>query len=197
MSHRATKPAWRRRAGNVAYGIGLAVLALVVAGIAVRVNGQQARLAASDDAVRALAEQVRDLGGTPTVSPPPTPAPGPRGLAGLRGLQGEKGDPGRDGRPPSAGELLTAATRALAADPPPPGEDGTNGADGEDGEDGEKGEPGQDGEDGEDGARGEKGAKGDPGPTCPAGWHQEQVTVLTDAGPRETTTCVQDDGSAP
>lgn len=168
--------------------VAVAAVVAVVIGVVVRQD------AALDQAAldrHALAEQVRDLGGKPVVTPPP-PEQGPRGERGLPGIgiEGPRGETGPRGRPPSSGELLAAATRALRANPPPPGEDGRDGRNGIDGEDGEDG---TDGADGRDGVDGEQGPQGEPGPSCPDGWHTEQVTVLTPEGPRETTTCVEDE----
>lgn len=173
--------------------VAVAVAVAVVIGVVVR---QDAALEMYASDARALAKQVEDLGGKPVVTPPP-PEQGPQGERGERGLpgigiRGPRGETGPRGRPPSAGELLAAATQAFNANPPPPGEDGSDGRDGVDGEDGADG---TDGADGRDGVDGEQGPPGPPGPSCPDGWHQEAVTVLTPTGPRETTTCVEDEGA--
>lgn len=175
------------RLGNIAFGAAVFAGALVVAWVVASINGQQAALNAQTENVRVLAEQggqlaaqVRELGGTPVVSPSlPASEPGPPGISGLRGSEGRQGRPGR---PPSAGELLAAATQALAANPPAPGKVGRAGRDGTNGV---NGADGKDGRNGMDGANGTNGEKGDPGPpptdeqvdAAVARWMQEHCTT--------------------
>lgn len=126
-----------------------------------------------------LCAQVRQLGGTCVVDPaslkgepgPEGPA-GPVGPPGLDGADGAQGPAGADGAPGPTG---------------PAGPAGPQGPAGVDGQ------PGADGTDGADGATGPAGPSGPPGPACPDGWHQAQVTVLTDDGLRDITTCVHDE----
>lgn len=60
-----------------------------------------------------LAQQVRNMGGTPVVEPA---SPGPQGLQGAQGMQG----PG-----PTDEQIDAAVTRILAAHPPAPGQNAT------------------------------------------------------------------------
>jgi hypothetical protein len=112
----------------------------------------------------ALAQQVKDLGGTPVA--------GPRGTTGTAGRDGRDGDPGTSGKDGANG------TNGA------PGTTGTNGAHGKDGVNGAAGTPGTDGRDGRDGAVGPQGPKGDqgeqgvpgtPGPLCPEGYGPDDV----------------------
>lgn len=117
-----------------------------------RAQASQTRNAA---AAKALAAQVRDLGGKPVVQP--STIPGPQGAQGLPGLQGPTGPPGADGPPGDRG---------------PQGRPGDTGARGDRGPDGATGSPGVDGQTGDTGAQGPAGPPGDrgePGPQGPPG----------------------------
>lgn len=128
--------------------------------------------------VSALAQQVRDLGGTPVVAPPGLP-----GADGVPGVDGRDGRDGSDGRNGVDGKNGT--TPPCLSEPPQCR--GANGSDGNDGNDGTAGQTGKDGADGapgQDGAPGEDGADGKP----PSGW------TWTDSAGR-TQTCTRDPGS--
>lgn len=144
--------------------------------LARQVSAQETIAAARDQQLRDLAAQVRRLGGTPVVVPPPGPAgqpgatgpsgsPGQRGGAGARGPAGPAGSTGPSGAPGASGQ---------------PGQDGAQGPQGEPGAPGPRGE------------QGPKGEQGEPGPACADGYHPEQVTVLTSDGPKPATICAKD-----
>jgi hypothetical protein len=121
-----------------------------------------------------LEQYIRARGGTP----PP----------GLSGRRGDKGDTGTAGVPGGKGD--TGSTGK-------PGKDGRDGKRGSPGPvvTGSPGGPGEKGDTGDKGDRGETGPKGDtgePGPTCPSGYHVEDVAVMTDNGFRTVKACVTD-----
>ncbi len=151
--------------------------AMWTAGTVAELRAERTRL---ERQVSTLADQVRGMGGTPSVTPSPG-ASGPPGETGPQGVPGEPGEPGPSGAPGRPGPSGPAGE---------PGEPGQDGAPGEPGEPGPAGPPGPQGPPGEQGPRGEQGP---PGPPCPDGWRQEQVTVVTTSGPREMTTCVRDE----
>lgn len=219
----------RSRIKDAAVVVGLLVLAAVlayiigaVADLGHRADALREELTTSQEDAQMLAEQVEDMGGTPSVTPPP-PGSGPTGPPGPIGPRG---------RPPTAAEVrvavsaycadrngcrgpgptqqdVAAAVNAYCDDRGqcrgPAGEDGTDGADAPPPSDeqvaaavaaycsernecrGPRGEPGADST--------VPGPRGPPGPTCPDGYHREDVTVLTDEGPRQARVCVQDDES--
>jgi hypothetical protein len=154
----------RRKRGNVAAGVAIALATGALAAVVTAFLILSQNLARANDSLdkvnrdRALlAEQVKDLGGTPIAGPkgadgrtvigpsgPPgpsgrpgkpaptiTPSPGPSGPAGPPGSPGPSGAPGADSTVPGP--------------PGPAGQDATGapGRDGKDGEDGEKGDPGE------------------------------------------------------
>jgi hypothetical protein len=103
---------------------------------------------ALNESVTALAQQVRQLGGTPVVQPP--------GIPGPEGQSGRDGTNGRDGR--------DGVTPPCVSEPPQ-----CRGADGEPGEPGEAGPSGQGGQNGQDGTPGKDGTDGVDGQP-PASW---------------------------
>jgi hypothetical protein len=136
----------------------LAFALLVAFGFGVLYLQQQsvgARLRQAEADNRVLAQQVRDLGGTPKVSPQPGPpgSPGPPGRPGIS-VTGPAGPPGPSGRP---GRTVTGPPGkpgvTVTGPPGPPGASVT-------------GPPGPKGDKGD---QGDKGEKGDPGPP-PSGW---------------------------
>lgn len=84
-------------------------------------------------------------------------------------------------------EALREATPAAAI--PIPGSPGRDGQDGKTGATGETGRPGKDGLDGANPSP-IPGPSGPPGPTCPSGYIQQEITVLTETGPRPVVACV-------
>lgn len=112
-------------------------------------DARTATTSAQDAAGRAqqLYDQVKRLGGTPVVQPPPPIAAGPAGQPGATGATGPAGQ-----NPPC---LLTAQQCQ--------GTDGKPGADGTQGVPGPVGPAGADGKDGQPGADGKPGADGAPG----------------------------------
>jgi hypothetical protein len=114
-----------------------------------------------------LAQQVRGLGGTPSVLPPTPGERGPAGPAGVPGLMGPLGPPGPSGPPGATG---------------PAGVPGLNGRDGQDGAAGPSGDPGVSGQPGPTGPAGPSGAPGAPGQP-PDGW-----TATWSDGSTETCT---------
>lgn len=142
---------------------GLACLALV----ALWVQALTHDLREEREYNRALAQQVRELGGKPVAGPPGEPGQsvvGPSGPPGLPGQDGVDGEPGPSGSPGEGGK---------------DGSDGVNGSDGAAGEPGAvgasgaagpAGPPGPQGEPGPAGPQGEAGADGKDGQTCPDGY---------------------------
>ncbi|RSD26341.1 collagen-like domain-containing protein [Amycolatopsis eburnea] len=104
-------------------------------------------------AIAQLAEQVRQLGGTPVVQPAPAGATGATGATGVPGLPGRDG---KDGAPGQTPPCLTTPQQCVGADGKPgqngtpgtPGTAGTPGVAGTPGKDGAPGTPGSDGKDG-------------------------------------------------
>lgn len=99
-----------------------------------------------DQQIRDLAAQVRRLGGTPVVTPPP---PGPAGSPGAAGQPGVPGAVGRSGTAGSPGPIGPSGGRgpvgvpgqSVTGPPGPAGPAGKDGADGKDGKDGKDGSP--------------------------------------------------------
>jgi hypothetical protein len=150
------RPRWRDLAIVAALVIVAAAIAWGAAQVAQLRSGSDLvnqQLSQSQRNVDTLADQVRHLGGVPTVNP----LPGPRGEAGPQGGNGPAGPagpPGPIGPPGPAG---------------PPGQPGPPGPAGADGSDGTDGTAGSDGTDGADGSDGDRGPPGDPGPAGPPG----------------------------
>lgn len=136
----------------------------------------QRRVAQAKHAVESLAQQVKQLGGTPVVKP--HEVPGPIGATGPAGEQGAQGIPGRQGVRGDIGPRgsigPTGATGAIG----PPGPTGLQG---------DTGPVGPAGPAGPTGPKGDKGDKGDPGA---AGYPGEFTFTF---GPF-TYTCTDPDG---
>lgn len=139
-------------------------------------NAGANRALATDAAEKAdaLAQQVRDLGEVPVVTPPSAPSaaesPSTRyvpvpGSPGSRGPTGPAGSPGAPGTP---------------------GDEGVKGGDGSNGSAGSTGQPGEKGSDGKDGA------DGAPGPQGPAGVDGTNGTNGVDGRGIRSTSCEPD-----
>lgn len=188
-------------AAFVSIGLGLSVLAERQGDLVQRERSLRGALAEQRETSRTLAEQVRDLGGRPLVTPPAGPPgePGPAGPAGpaptlaqvidalasycadgrCRGPAGADGRDGQDGRDGARGER------------------GATGATGGTGPQGERGEPGPQGPGGPPGPPGPQGEKGERGEVGPTGY--PETFTWTDPGtPAEgdetTYTCRDPDG---
>ena len=113
--------------------VGGTLLAVLLFGggyLAIHSLGVQLRQAEADR--QTLAEQVRQLGGTPSYAPAvagPRGEPGPPGPPGPSGLPGPPGPVGPSGAPGPTGEPGPAGATG------PPGEPGRDGKDGRDGQD--------------------------------------------------------------
>lgn len=138
------------RHGLPALLLGVVFLVLVV-WLVLEIRDVHDRLRQAQQDGQTLAQQVRDLGGTPKVTPSPGPAgragqPGQPGRAGASGQPGRSGSTGPSGKPGSAGASG------------PPGTPGSPGTAGQPGEQGPAGPPGKDGADGKDGTDGKDGS---------------------------------------
>lgn len=124
-------------------------------------DAHAATSSASDAAGRAqqLYDQVKQLGGTPVVQPPPPVAVGPTGPAGQPGATGATGPTGAAGQSPPC---LFTPQQCQGADGKP-GADGPQGGPGPTGPAGVAGKDGQPGADGKPGADGAPGKDGAPG----------------------------------
>lgn len=123
----------------------------------------------------ALAQQVRDLGGTPVA--------GPKGDDGTNGRDGRDGKNGSDGSAGPVGPTGAPGERGLPGSPGPEGQVGPAGPSGATGERGPQGEQGPVGPTGPSGPQGPAGPKGDQGPpadACPVGY--EGVIVKLEQG---------------
>jgi len=118
-------------------------------------DAHSATSSAQDAAGRAqqLYDQVKQLGGTPVVQPPPPVAVGPAGATGATGATGQRGEPGQS--PPC---LLTASQ---CVGPAGPG--GPAGPEGKAGQTGATGPGGPAGPAGPEGKLGPEGPEGQPG----------------------------------
>lgn len=125
--------------------------------IVVEVVDVKDKLAAAQHANQVLAQQVRDLGGTPRIGPA-----GAAGTAGSPGLPGAAGAPGSPGQPGPAGKQGAAGSTGPAGRTGAPGAS-IQGPAGATGATGPKGDPG---------AAGQAGADGKTGPAGPppSGW---------------------------
>lgn len=125
-----------RRGRRLVVVLGVLTALLIAGGLAGFFIDRSQRIAD----VAALAQQVRDLGGTPVVQPPAVA--GPTGPTGPAGRDGTDGRDGRDGTsPPCLSE--PPQCRGANGDPGTDGQDGQNGADGADGRDGQDGVDGK------------------------------------------------------
>jgi len=127
---------------------------------------------------KALARQVRRLGGKPVVPTTDLAEGEVIVIEGKRGLPGEPGKPGRDGKDGRPGR---------------PGEDGADGI-GEPGPAGSAGPEGRQGPQGDQGQQGPQGPAGPAGPPCPDGYHAEERDVMTTGNPfgEPMLVCVRD-----
>lgn len=136
-------------------GLATAVLALgLFAGLVVLFVDQAQQLRNEQARGDALAQQVRNLGGTPVAGPtgargepgqtvvgargPSGPA-GPTGASGKPGKDGSAGSPGPTGAPGPSG--APGADSTVPGPTGPAGQDGASGAPGKDGSDGKNGAP--------------------------------------------------------
>ena len=124
----------------------------VVSWSTLTVVGMKQDLGRAEKDRAALAQQVKNMGGTPVA--------GPRGNAGVPGRNGRTGDTGATG---------PRGTDGVNGAPGSSGSNGAKGSDGKAGRDGVAGAAGRDGVDGRDGAQGPKGDPGDQGPVGPVG----------------------------
>jgi hypothetical protein len=160
----------------------LGVTVVVIVGflclLAVAVVEQSGELRAEREYNRALAQQVRDMGGKPIKGPQGEPGEpgvgvtGPSGPPGAPGVDGEPGDPGPSGSPGKTGRDGVDGTDGSAGEP------GSVGATGPAGPPGPQGEPGPAGPQGEPG---EEGADGEDGQTCPEGYSLQAPAWDADA----------------
>lgn len=158
-----------RKAGPnlVAAGLAAVFAALAVWTVAEIVSVRH-RLTAAQADNRALAQQVRELGGTPRAGPAgQAGSPGPQGPAGSPGSPGQTGRNGQNGNPGQNGPSG------------PTGRPGLAGAPGAVGQPGAKGDPGATGPQGPRGDTGPAGATGPP----PSSWTWTYLGV--------TYTCTQ------
>lgn len=141
------------------------VVSLLIAGVLGSVALVWQKLDTYSQTQTALANQVKELGGTPVVEPkngePGAPGPqgprGPEGPQGPPGIQGKQGSIGVTGRSP---ECLLVPTRCVG----PKGATGQNGAVGPQGPKGDTGATGKTGDQGPIGPQGEVGPEGKQGP---------------------------------
>lgn len=157
-----------QRQKDVAFALLILAGLVVVALLALWVQGLSRDLRAANDARDALASQVLELGEKPVAGPPGSrgepgtsvtgpPGPtGPTGPTGPPGPTGATGKSGSDGKNGVDGVSITGS----------PGQNGADGAPGVAGPPGPQGEPGPAGPQGEQGPRGEQGPPG----ACPEGY---------------------------
>lgn len=125
----------------------------------------------------ALAQQVRDLGGTPVA--------GPKGSDGSNGKDGRDGTNGNDGGP---GPVGPSGTPGADGEPGPAGPQGVQGEPGVQGVQGPVGPSGAPGPVGPQGPAGPQGDKGEPAQACPEGYSGTIVT-LSEGGGAEYFLC--------
>lgn len=168
---------------------GIVGTVLVLSG---RLGAAEMTLERDEEAIEALAEQVRSLGGTPVVTAPPRPVDGadgndgqdgesgPPGTAGTSGVDGQNGAPGPAGPRGPAG-VQPSPIPGPTGPAGPTGAAGQDGADGAPGAQGETGPAGPQGEPGPQGPQGEQGPSGSPAPS--------QVTCTPRQGDPRTFDC--------
>lgn len=138
---------------------------------------------------RALAQQVRELGGKPVAGPPGEPGAsvtGPSGPPGVPGRDGVDGEPGASGPPGDDGESGADGSDGVAGEP---GAVGAPGVVGPAGPAGPQGDAGPAGPQGEQGPRGEQGPAGQ---SCPEGYSWQ-----TPAGDPDALICRRDGAPDP
>lgn len=179
--------------GFALIGVMLAVLtgrqadnAVTLADVQARRTVLEAALVEQQQTSQALADQVRQLGERPVVSPGEPPevvtipgVTGPQGANGPVGVRGERGRAGKRG--PRGFTGLDGPVGATG----PAGDAGAQGATGPQGPAGAQGPAGEPGKDGKDGA---------DGPACPDGYHPEHRTVQSTEQPsgEPVVMCVAD-----
>jgi type II secretory pathway pseudopilin PulG len=102
-------------------------------------------------AARALARQVRNLGGTPVVTPPPAGQTGPAGGVGPQGPPGPQGPEGLMGPQGQTGPHGARGSTGPVGSTGPAGPEGAVGPQGPQGDTGPQGPAGTDGTNGTDG----------------------------------------------
>ena len=152
------------------------ILLVLVFWLVLEIRDVHDRLRQAQRDSQTLAQQVRDLGGVPKVTPQPGPsgAPGQPGRSGQPGSNGRAGQSGANGQPGKSGQ--SGAPGAVGASGPP----------------GAKGDTGSKGDAGEQGPKGDQGDPGSPGPTCPDGYHTTHTTVVTVGAPQDAVICTAD-----
>ena len=156
---RAEERRWRR--GDVLAAVGALLLGAALAWIVLSIQGMTHDLREKDNAIAALSQQVRELGGKPVSGPQGEPGPAVTGPAGRQGETGPTGPPGPSGAPGKTGKAGATGEPGAAGATGPAGAIGPPGPQGATGPQGERGEPGP------------QGVQGDPGPACPGGYHLE------------------------
>jgi hypothetical protein len=175
----------RRNWGYAALAVALLVVVGLLAFGLSTLAAQSARNSRLESEVTTLAGQIREMGGTPRV----TPQPGPAGSPGVPGQPGAPGGQGGQGRNGSAG---SPGPSGSSGSPGPAGASGAPGSAGTPGKDGTTGAPGPKGDTGGQGPQGDPGPTGPPGPACPTGYKAATVTVVTDSGPQDILTCTKE-----
>lgn len=177
---RAEERRWRR--GDGWTWAGALLLGAALAWIVLAIQGMAHELQAEREYNRALAQQVRDMGGKPVKGPP-----GAQGEPGV-GVTGPSGPPGADGRDGVDGEAAPTVTPSPGATGPrgergEPGATvtGPSGPAGAVGPSGATGAQGPQGERGEKGETGEVGPAGPPGPECRDGYSLQAPSYDPDA----------------
>ncbi|MFG3349487.1 collagen-like protein [Streptomyces sp. NPDC048018] len=154
MTHKSTKGAARRRPGDGAFWLAVALALSGFAFIVITMQGLAQDLREANAARDQLAAQVERLGGTPVAGPPGSRGEpgrsieGPPGPEGSPGPTGPAGIPGPSGPPGPSGSPGVAGTDGVGASGPagPPGPSGPSGAAGRDGRDGVDGRDGANGQ---------------------------------------------------
>jgi hypothetical protein len=187
---RAEERRWRR--GDVLAVIAALLLGAAVAWIVLSTQSLKDDLSAEREYNRALAQQVRDLGGKPVKGPQGEPGKSVVGPTGQPGAQGDAGSPGPSGSPGGNGKDGTAGSPGASGAPGPAGSPGAVGAVGPAGPQGDPGPAGPQGEPGPAGADGRDGADGKDGQTCPDGY-----SLQTPAYDPDALVCRRDDSDAP
>ena len=166
------------RAANLRYWAALVLVCSAVAWALVMVKNVADGRTDDRRTIAALAEQVRELGGTPVTAPP-----GKDGPAGEPGKDGEDGTDGRDGKDGTPGTPGSPGPSGAAGRPGAVGSPGTPGAAGATGPPGVPGATGPAGPSGPPGEPGPRGPQGDPGEPgivmiCPVGYEPVERTFL-------------------
>lgn len=171
----------RGRRGDLWAVVGAVALGAVLAWIVLTIQSMAHDLHEEREYNRALAQQVRDMGGKPIKGPPGEPGasvtgpPGPEGDQGDPGPRGEAGPSGKPGEGGQGGKDGADGTDGAAGEPGPVGATGPAGPPGP------QGEPGPAGPQGERGAAGADGADGEDGQSCPDGYSLQAPSYDEDA----------------